>query len=189
MGGKGKKLYVYVDESGQHTEGRAFVVGVIVTDEERERLRNELEAVEAASKKRIKKWNETRKNLRVAYIEGVRNLQLLKRCVYVRTVFGSRDYEHETALSTAHAILDFDSAETRASIFVDGLKRANVASFSATLRAHGLHIIKVRGVRRDENEPLIRLADAICGLKLDALQGQAWARALYLTLQHALSLP
>lgn len=57
MGGRGQKLYVYVDESGQDTEGALFVVGIVVTSEQREQLRHELEAVEIASRKGKVKWH------------------------------------------------------------------------------------------------------------------------------------
>jgi hypothetical protein len=37
----------------------------------------------------------------------------------------------------------------------------------------------VRGVRKDENDALIRLADAVCGLVRAAMEGQDGMRKLY----------
>lgn len=189
MGGKGKKLYAYVDESGQDTAGRMFIVAVVVTDERREELRQALEAVETASKKEIRKWTHTPRTRRTAYIEGVCRLVQLRRNIFSLVDTSTRSYDLATATATARAILHLGYAERTVSVFVDGLPKSHAPSFTATLRKYGIHTHKVRGVRRDENEPLIRLADAICGLQRDALNGQVWARALLLTMQHALSLP
>jgi hypothetical protein len=40
------KLYAYVDESGQDTGGRLFVVGVVVTGTQRDAVFQQLEALE-----------------------------------------------------------------------------------------------------------------------------------------------
>src|SRR5438094_7017604 len=41
-----QKLYAYVDESGQDTEGRIFVVSIVVLDNERDTVRQRLEEIE-----------------------------------------------------------------------------------------------------------------------------------------------
>ena len=48
---KTKKLYCYVDETGQDTKGRFFLVAIVITGEEREELIKELEKIEATAKK------------------------------------------------------------------------------------------------------------------------------------------
>ncbi len=42
-----QKLYCYVDETGQDTEGHLFLVSVVVTEQERESFARELERIEA----------------------------------------------------------------------------------------------------------------------------------------------
>ena len=49
------KLYCYVDETGQDTEGRFFLVSVVVTGVERDEMRTWLETVEKESGKGILK--------------------------------------------------------------------------------------------------------------------------------------
>jgi hypothetical protein len=39
------------------------------------------------------------------------------------------------------------------------------------MRQLGANIRKVRGIRREENDPLLRLADAVCGLARHAYEG------------------
>lgn len=56
-------------------------------------------------------------------------------------------------------------------VFVDGLKRSERHRFSAGLKRLNVRVRKVRGVRKDENDPFIRLADAIAGFVRDYLEG------------------
>jgi hypothetical protein len=57
-----QKLYAYVDESGQDTAGRLFVVGVLLLADERDALLPRLEAIEIRSGKHNMKWQKTRHN-------------------------------------------------------------------------------------------------------------------------------
>ena len=45
-----QKLYAYVDESGQDTKGRMFVVGVVVLEKEYGHILKELNRIEENSK-------------------------------------------------------------------------------------------------------------------------------------------
>jgi hypothetical protein len=63
----------------------------------------------------------------------------------------------------------------KVTVLVDGLKRTERRSFTQELRAARVNPYKVRGVLKEENNAMIRLADAICGLVRDAGEGQAWA--------------
>ena len=56
-------------------------------------------------------------------------------------------------------------------VYVDGLSRADVVVFGKELKALSIKRRKVKGVRRDENNAFIRLADALCGLVRDAREG------------------
>jgi len=54
-----QKLYCYVDESGQDTEGRLFLVSVLLTSSEREGLRGRLREIEQTSGKGTRKWTRS----------------------------------------------------------------------------------------------------------------------------------
>ena len=58
---------------------------------------------------------------------------------------------------------------------MDGLSIAGVVVFSRTLRDLHIQTRKIRGVRKDENDALIRLADNLCGLLRDAREHTPWA--------------
>ena len=51
-----QKLYAYVDESGQDTEGRFFVVSVVLFGTDRDTVLARLEALEARTGKGRVKW-------------------------------------------------------------------------------------------------------------------------------------
>lgn len=55
-----QKLYCYVDESGQDTKGEIFVVGIVILEQERERMEKELESIETISGKKPKSGTKHR---------------------------------------------------------------------------------------------------------------------------------
>jgi NAD(P)-dependent dehydrogenase (short-subunit alcohol dehydrogenase family) len=66
-----QKLYAYVDESGQDTEGRFFVVSVVLIGTDRDTVLARLEALEERSRKGRVKWRRARYAFRQAYIAGL----------------------------------------------------------------------------------------------------------------------
>lgn len=65
-----------------------------------------------------------------------------------------------------------------ASVYIDGLSKADRSIVHAGLRNHYIHVKRVRGMR-DESNALIRLADAIAGFARDYLEGDEYAKPLY----------
>ncbi len=61
---------------------------------------------------------------------------------------------------------------------MDGLRKTERRAFASELRASHVSPYKVRGVLKEENNAMIRLADAICGLIRDAEEGQTWAGSM-----------
>ena len=60
----------------------------------------------------------------------------------------------------------------KAAIYIDALPKSVEQAVIVDLRRAGLQIDKVRGIAKDENESLIRLADALCGFARGAIDGQ-----------------
>lgn len=67
---KKQKLYCFVDETGQDTQGDFFLVAVVI-DEQPDDLRSALEQIEEASKKGLRKWFHAGKERRHPYIQQV----------------------------------------------------------------------------------------------------------------------
>jgi len=62
---------------------------------------------------------------------------------------------------------------------IDGLPRAHELQARQHLTRLGVHAKKVRGVKKDENDALIRLADALCGFVRGAIEGQPEMKELF----------
>lgn len=174
------KIYCYVDESGQHTEGEYFLVSVVITGENRKSLEKTLLSIETHSGKRHLKWSKTKDDYRLAYIKAVLSNEAFQNRLYAAYFESSTDYVGMTISGTARAIqayIDKDS-EYKATVLVDGLKRSEVHRFSVGLRREGIRTQKIVG-RDDSKDPLIRLADALCGLVSYAMQGKKAYQRLF----------
>ena len=158
-----KRVDLYVDESGQDTRGRLFIVAVVAV-EDSNKLRQLCESFEETSGKRKKKWASSERSRRLDYLRAViqnaaaLNVKLLYSVFHKRT-----DYDAATIDGIAKAILRLSPANSHVYVYVDGLAKAKRGAYKTGLRRFGLPVKKVIRVRKDENEPLIRLADALAG--------------------------
>lgn len=167
-----RKLFCYVDETGQDTRGDLFIVSVVITQNERDRLEQELERIEQESGKGRVKWMEARDTARMEYIKRVLALTDLKGKLTYLSFRDTRDYMSSTVLAVAQAVGARSTTDDSITVFVDGLPRARVKWFATELRHLRVPVKKVRGVRREEASALMRLADALCGFVRAALEGR-----------------
>ena len=175
---KKQKLYAYVDESGQDTHGKFFIVGVVVTEENRDAVLKELEAIEEESGKHTIKWHRARPQHREKYMTLVARSSLLKNQAFFDTFTLTKQYIALSSYATARAILRKAEENYSASIFVDGFNKRELEKFEHGLKELRIKKRKLRGVRRDENNALIRFADAVCGLVRDAGESERAAELL-----------
>jgi hypothetical protein len=167
-----QSLYCYVDETGQDTLGRLFIVSVVIARAEREALVGELERIERISGKGKVKWIHTRHQARLAYMEAVLSASVFRETLYFSTYHETKSYMALTVLSTAKAILTAAGATSEATVYVDGLPKARLRWFGVELRRLSIRTRKVAGVRREESDALMRLADACCGFVRQALSAE-----------------
>jgi hypothetical protein len=169
---KKHKLYCYVDETGQDTLGELFIVSVVVSGETRESLIATLEQIERASGKGKVKWMKVRGQPRLAYMKAVLSTAAFKNTLYFSLYRGTKSYMALTVLSTAKAILSAAPQHPSATVYVDGLPKSRLRWFGTELRHLSIRTEKVVGVRREEAEALMRLADAVAGFVRLAISGQ-----------------
>lgn len=165
------RIYCYVDESGQHTKGKYFLVSVVIADEDRDQLARQLLEIEKTSGKNRRKWVKAGDKNRTAYIRAV-----LSDPDFIGKLFSvyyqdTQDYVQLTIEGTAKAIQNYSEDEYQAQVTVDGLHKKERNRFAVGLRKEGIKTHKVRGAD-DEKDPFIRLADALCGFVADALHGR-----------------
>jgi hypothetical protein len=171
-----KKLYAYVDESGQDTRGLVFVVSALILEKEREEISEELEKIETDSGKKNMKWNKSRHEFRKAYIEKLLKMERMRGRIFFDIFSDTKKYIELTSYATAKAILKKSgNNEYKVTVFVDGFKKKELDIFSRGLRDLKIRTKKIRGVKKDENNAFIRLVDAICGLVRDSQDKKDWA--------------
>jgi len=164
------KLYCYVDETGQDTVGQLFIVSVIVP-ENRDIIVAYLSELEARTGKGKVKWRKADVDKRLQYLEDIFTQREYSLKIYFSIYQDTKEYRENTALTIAKAINcreNIDNVkDTIFTVLVDGLNEKDQRYYGSLLRGLGLHPRKIRGVRKDENDPLIRLADSICGFIRD----------------------
>lgn len=169
-------VFEYIDESGQDTIGLLFIVGILVTDSNREALLKLLEQTEKESKKGNRKWHGSDPKYREAYLGGISRLKELAGKLFVKKFVDRNDYMTMTVQAAAEALRTQHA--DKAVVYIDGLRESQIPKFKRQLKPSIQIPVKVRGVRRDENNAFIRLADAICGAMRDAEEGNAWAKKI-----------
>lgn len=165
------KRYVYVDETGQDTRGRLFIVAAVVLSEIDE-TRAACEKIESLSGKAISKWGKTRPAIRLAYIREILKAPLLKGSLRFAVFNDRKDYDALTTETIARAIGKTTVPKLKNRVYVDALSKAKRREYAQLLRQRGIQTDEVRGIERDESNALIRLADAIAGFVRDALEAK-----------------
>lgn len=167
---KKKKLYCYVDETGQDAASSVFVVVAVVSLEEQEKLKRTVADSENASGTGGRKWHKSQAARRLRYL----TLLLQKEIGRGEVFFGS----YKKPLPYFFPLLDILEKSIKikapasyiARIFVDGIDRKKAKELTNALRQRNISLELVRN-RRDESEPLIRLADMWAGCIRAALSG------------------
>lgn len=177
------KLYEYIDESGQDTEGVLFVVSVLVLSPQRYELEKALESIERESGKQKKKWTDTKHKERESYIRKVMKLEGLRQGVFYDVLRGSKEYFKFTADVAASAVRGSTTSKDEVTVYVDGFTKIEIAKFRKILKPSMKARTFVKMMRRDESSALIRLADALCGLLRDAEEESEWAQDIAKTMR------
>lgn len=158
-----RKLYCYVDETGQDTSSKFFVVVAVVSDAEQEKLRQELLEVERAAGTGNRKWHKSRPERRLQYLFSV-----MQRGLGVGEVFFGSYPKPLPYFFPFLEVLEFaiksvaGEGEYTTKVFVDGIDRNKARELTNALRLRGVSLEMVQS-RRDESEPIIRLADMWAG--------------------------
>lgn len=173
-----RKFFCYVDESGQDTQGKLFIVSLVVAAWERDHLIQVCETIEQETGKGRVKWIKTSYSQRLAYIRQVLSRPIFQRKLNFAIYRNTRDYATLTTQAIAQALNATGETDYKATILIDGLARTQERWVGNQLHQLGIHTKKVRGVKKDENDALIRLADAVCGLVRAATEGQVAMQAL-----------
>ncbi|MGD8457512.1 MAG: DUF3800 domain-containing protein [Anaerolineales bacterium] len=168
-----KKLYCYVDETGQDTGGEIFIVSVVVLEKERDRLLTLCEEYELSSGKGKFKWGKAKHDLRMKYMHHIFAEKYFRGRLRFSIFRQNADYDTATVMAITKAV-NWKKPQGRYTtlVYVDGLTKTKRREYSIQLRRLGLCLRKIRGITKDENNALTRLADALAGFVRDALENK-----------------
>lgn len=173
------KLCFYVDETGQDTEGKFFLVSIVIADiKQRDILEQKFEEIEKSTGKKKKKWTRMEFVEREKYIKKIAELKELKESIYYSSYEETKTYTHLTALSVAKAIFAKQKTDSySASVIIDGLTKKDTEKIRSELKKLKIKYDNIRGMK-DEQSAFLRLADSIAGLLRDAIENQSYATNL-----------
>ena len=173
-----QKLYCYVDETGQDVLSEFFIVVAVVSDEEQDFLRNELVKIESFAGTNQRKWHKTRSERRIKYLQIVMQRKIGAGKVYFSRYQKPLPYFLPFLETIEKAILARAQKDYRAIVFIDGIDKKKATELTNALRLRKVKLGLVRS-RRDESEPLIRLADMWAGCIRAAFLGKKEAKAIF----------
>lgn len=172
-----QKLYCYVDESGQDNASQAFIVVAVVNDQDQDALREQCIAVEREAGTGRRKWHKSRPERRLRYLAFILERGLCRNGVFFGWFKKPLPYFLPLLETIEQAIKEVAQEEYRTTVYIDGIDRKKAAEMTNALRIRGIRLRQVRS-RRDEAEPLIRLADMWAGCIRAALLGRTEEKAL-----------
>ncbi len=171
-----KKIYCFVDETGQDTLGKFFLVSVVLQENENlEKFEKSLLEIETITGKKKLKWKLTNNDTKIKYLEAVFSLSLIAKSLFYSVYDEGVKYSELTAYSLAKAILNrYKREEIIATVIIDGLNDKEREIVQKGLKSLDIHYNKVRGMK-DEQSVFLRLADAVAGFMRDFFQKEKYA--------------
>jgi hypothetical protein len=167
-----EKLYCYVDETGQDVASRLFVVVAVVSADEQGGLRQALTEIEEAAGTGRRKWHKSRPERRLCYLGLVLEKNVVPGGVFFGAYPKPLPYFFPFVEVIEPAIKMMGRKHYTARILIDGIDRQKARELTNALCLRDVCLETVKG-RRDESEPLIRLADMWPG----AFARWLWGRA------------
>jgi len=159
-----RRLYCYVDETGQDPRSQIFIVVVIVLEEDRDVLLQLLTSIEIKSGKGIKKWTNSTQAQRLNYLSVIAKDPRFKNKVFFSRFVKPTNYLHATAAVIRRVIRHLCGNNiAEVNILIDGLDKASRRRVTTLVRNRYIRLKTVRGVR-DESDARIRFSDAMAGL-------------------------
>lgn len=173
-------VYCYVDESGQHTQGKSFSVAVILVNEvdALKRVEKQLIDIEKKTKKGTLKWKSTHYSVKEKYLRNVMAISELKNCIFYSIYTNTRSYVYSTVETIVEAIKKYVTKPYKVSVMIDGLNKKTRQRIIRHLKQEGVMYKKVRGMK-DEGSAWIRLADAIAGFSRHVDEKKPYTQSLY----------
>lgn len=172
------KLYCYVDETGQDTNGKFFLVAIVLKEQQEiETLEKRLFSAEQSSGKHLSKWQKTNLKSKIKYLALIRDFKELRGALFYSIYLQTKNYTPLVAFSVAKTILSKPRGESIVSVIIDGLNDKNRDIVRKELKKLRIRYKQVRGMK-DEQNVFLRLADALAGFLRDASELQEYTKPI-----------
>ncbi|MFH1295481.1 MAG: DUF3800 domain-containing protein [bacterium] len=179
------RLYCYVDETGQDTKGKVFLVAIILKDSASVySLEKKLLDIEQSTSKEQLKWKKTSNQVKIAYLEELFRINDLKHSIFYSRYSDSKEYPKLTSLTIAKAVLAKREENYSVTVIIDGLNNKEREIVRAELKRLKIKYRKIRGMK-DEQSALLRLADTMAGFLRDITEEQLYTKPLLARLRTA----
>jgi len=173
------KLCCYVDETGQDTYGKFFLVLVVLLDQsEREELESKIEEIERKTEKYRKKWKSTATSIKSQFVQEIVKLRELKDALFYSVYRDTKEYNHLTALTISKVLEEIGKEDYWVLIVVDGLSKKDMEKMRIDMKSLGVKYRSIRGMK-DEQSAFLRLADAMAGFVRDYLEGENYTQSFF----------
>ena len=179
-----ERIYCYVDETGQDVGSDVFIVVAIVSIGDQEVLRSELIKIEQLARTHSLKWHKTSGKQRLQYLSLVLQQHIAFGDVYFGRYQKPLPYFFPMLEVIEKAIKQTRLKEYKALIIVDGIDAYKTPQLTNALRISGIRLGMVQS-RRDESEPLIRLADMWAGCIRAAFRADKKTQTLFQKALHS----
>lgn len=181
-----KKLYCFVDETGQDTKGEFFLVSIVLKEkEDLDDLEKKLLKVESSSG-RFLKWKKLSFGDKVQLLDELGKIPELKNAIYYSVYHDSLAYTPLISLSIAKAILAQDKDKTISTVTIDGLSVKDREVVSHELKKLKIRYRKIRGLK-DEQSVFLRLAHVFANFLRDYKEKQKYTVPVFSKLKHVIS--
>ena len=170
-------IHAFLDETFDYKNNYFYLVSIVFfqLNDEIEKLSGQLFSLENRTKKRKIKWHKCGHQRRRLYVEGINRLDFLKGKIYYGFGYGidqNREIEFiaNMACRAISKFCEINDTYEMTLLYVDGLSISKKSLLSKQVRQTGTQKIKIRSIKKDENNEYIRLVDSICGLIRDAIE-------------------
>ena len=163
-----EKVYAYFDESGQDRSSAFFIGVAVVSAKDQERLRKQLGDIEWIAGTNNKKCHKLSHSHRMSYLSLLLERKIAAGDVYIAHYKKPLPFFFPMVHVLVDAIKRATQGQYQANVYVDGIDQLKAKKLTNALRASGISLRIVKS-RRDESEPLIRLADMWAGCIRSAL--------------------
>lgn len=167
-------LYCFVDETGQDTKGKFFLVSIVLIDRDRiDILEKKLSLIESSEKIKSLRWKGLPFRTKINLLEKLSVISELGKTIFYSAYEDTTAYTPLVALSIAKAILA-KCKNCATYIIIDGLNDRDREIIRRELKRLKIKYKKIRGLK-DEQNIFLRLAHLFANFIRDYKEKQKYA--------------